>query len=518
MGQPEVSVGYQSPMSATGSRRARRSFKFARAAVACVCVAGVVYLSDGSLGDGTHVDHAADVGRRLNGWTGDAHRRLSGLTIQAPSAAECMTVENTAGSLIGQICLTLFMFLGLAIVCDDFFMPALEKISEVLDLTPDVAGATFLAAGSSAPELFTSLGDTFGPGTSIGLGTIIGSAMFNILVIVALAAAVAGGENLIIDWRPVARDVTCYVGSVFMMWGFFADSEIHAWEAAIMVASYLCYIVLMKFNPKLMDWMDRKCTCMKKVVPVVPDEAEAAAVAAAASSVIKTEIANVDGTPLEESADGAVSKADPAGEGAGEADGDDDGSRFDMPDGLQDRVLWFFSLPFLVLFTFTIPDCGAPKYAKYYVMSFAMSIIWIGVLCFVMVDSASLWGCMLRVPPVAMGIIVLSVGTSVPDAIGSMVAARQGEADMAIANAVGSNIFDILLGLGFPWLLKSLITGEVVGVDNKGAAESVTILLITVGLFIGVLIAQGWKMTKIVGVALFFLYLVYVIYNIIIIA
>lgn len=49
-----------------------------------------------------------------------------------------------------------------------------------------------MAAGSSAPELFTSVADTFGPQNAIGIGTIVGSAMFNILVIVALSAALAG--------------------------------------------------------------------------------------------------------------------------------------------------------------------------------------------------------------------------------------------------------------------------------------------------------------------------------------
>ena len=50
-----------------------------------------------------------------------------------------------------------YMFWGLAIVCDDYFVSSLEDISEALNLSSDVAGATFMAAGSSAPELFTSL-------------------------------------------------------------------------------------------------------------------------------------------------------------------------------------------------------------------------------------------------------------------------------------------------------------------------------------------------------------------------
>ena len=51
-----------------------------------------------------------------------------------------------------------------------------------------------------------------------------------------------------------------------------------------------------------------------------------------------------------------------------------------------------------------------------------------------------------------MGTLVLAAGTSVPDALASVSVARAGQGDMAVANAVGSNIFDIWLGLGLPWL------------------------------------------------------------------
>ena len=52
--------------------------------------------------------------------------------------------------------------------------------------------------------------DTFaGESEGFGMGTIVGSAMFNILVIVALSAA-ATTEVLTIDWRPVCRDCGFY--------------------------------------------------------------------------------------------------------------------------------------------------------------------------------------------------------------------------------------------------------------------------------------------------------------------
>ena len=76
-------------------------------------------------------------------------RRLAG------GGCTSFTENQNIGHAFGWLFATLYLFLGLAIVCDDWFVPSLEKISEELSLSPDVAGATFLAAGSSAPELFT---------------------------------------------------------------------------------------------------------------------------------------------------------------------------------------------------------------------------------------------------------------------------------------------------------------------------------------------------------------------------
>lgn len=76
---------------------------------------------------------------------------------------------------------------------------------------------------------------------------------------------------------------------------------------------------------------------------------------------------------------------------------------------------------------------------------------------------------LISAPPTLLS--VLAVGTSVPDAMGSMAVAANGEADMAIANAVGSNVFDILLGLGVPWMLNGAIEGATT-VDKCGIEVS----------------------------------------------
>ena len=44
------------------------------------------------------------------------------------------------GGLVLHILIACYMFIGLAIVCDEYFVPALERMSDVLGLSPDVAG------------------------------------------------------------------------------------------------------------------------------------------------------------------------------------------------------------------------------------------------------------------------------------------------------------------------------------------------------------------------------------------
>lgn len=198
------------------------------------------------------------------------------------ASAYCDGAVDSGGKMVGYILLVVYCFLGLAIVCDEFFQTSLEIISEVLGLTPDVAGATFLAAGSSAPELFTSLADAFGNANSTGTGTIVGSAMFNILVIVALSAAVAGagGGSIQIDWRPVCRDILFYSYSIGILALVFLDSEVQWWEGLIMFLSYIVYIIFMKYNTRILSH------CQAPKIGITDDQQPAGADVAAAVAAV----------------------------------------------------------------------------------------------------------------------------------------------------------------------------------------------------------------------------------------
>ncbi|KAJ8317446.1 hypothetical protein KUTeg_005350 [Tegillarca granosa] len=65
-------------------------------------------------------------------------------------------------------------------------------IFSVLHIQSDVAGATFMAAGSSAPELATAVIAVFIAKDDIGLGTVVGSAVYNVMFVISVCALAAG--------------------------------------------------------------------------------------------------------------------------------------------------------------------------------------------------------------------------------------------------------------------------------------------------------------------------------------
>lgn len=56
-----------------------------------------------------------------------------------------------------------------------------------------------------------------------------------------------------------------------------------------------------------------------------------------------------------------------------------------------------------------------------------------------------------------MGLTILAVGSSIEEIFSAIVMTRRGHPEMAIAGSIGSNVFDILMGLGIPWLFRNLM-------------------------------------------------------------
>ncbi|CAM9452388.1 unnamed protein product, partial [Heterosigma akashiwo] len=72
------------------------------------------------------------------------------------------------------------IFITMSMICDEYFVAALEEMIKQYNISADVAGTVLMAAGTSIPELFAALvGLFFSDSSDAGLGTVVGSVVFN---------------------------------------------------------------------------------------------------------------------------------------------------------------------------------------------------------------------------------------------------------------------------------------------------------------------------------------------------
>ena len=173
--------------------------------------------------------------------------------------------EKRMGAVLLHILGVIYMFVALALVCDEFFVPSLEVITEKLNIPNDVAGATFMAAGGSAPEFFTSLVGVFFARNSIGFGTIVGSAVFNILFVIGMCGIFAR-RVLLLTWWPFFRDSTFYSIALAFLIGFFQDGSIDWYESLVLLLMYISYAAFMPFNSQAEKVLRKFVDSIKKVI------------------------------------------------------------------------------------------------------------------------------------------------------------------------------------------------------------------------------------------------------------
>ena len=131
-------------------------------------------------------------------------------------------------------------------------------------------------------------------------------------------------------------------------------------------------------------------------------------------------------------------------------------------------------------------------------------IIWGGNL---VVDSASAIALQLGVSEIVIGLTVASIGTSLPEFVTSIVAIKKGKTEIGIGNAIGSNIFNVLLILGTVSTIKPLVISTVAICD-------VMFMVFTVALFIFLTVKEK-ELNKKIGILLIMMYIVYLTITII---
>ncbi|KAG0432913.1 hypothetical protein HPB47_020403 [Ixodes persulcatus] len=179
------------------------------------------------------------------------------------------------------------------------------------------------------------------------------------------------------------------------------------------------------------------------------------------------------------------------------------------PDNWRERVNYVVLAPIIFPLWLTLPDVRRPEKVKFVAGSFLGSITWIAIFSYLMVWWATVVGETLGIPTEVMGLTFLAAGTSIPDLITSVLVARKGLGDMAVSSSVGSNIFDVAVGLPLPWFLSCMIYGPV-KVSSTGMACSIFILFVMLIFVIVTIAVFKWRMNVGLAMVMFFLYFVFI--------
>ena len=299
----------------------------------------------------------------------------------------------------------------LSIVCDRYFVVSLDEIAKKWKLRDDVSWATLMAVWSSAPELFTSLIALFSwAKVGLGAGTIIWSAIFNILIIIWGSALFL---KAVLDKKILLRDSLFYALSILLIFLSFWDGQVTLVESVLFLAAYLFYILY------LIYFWNKRSSHIDELVHVVEHEVE------------------------------------------------------DLEETLEKKSVVFQRIDTLI-------ESSFPKKNSAYVSVFFISLWWIILLSWLLVESGVVLAQSLWIPEVIIWLTILAAWTSVPDLISSIIVAKQGRGDMAVTNALGSEIFFICFFLWFSRFIYPLIHGSV--------PISTAWLWISVSLLFGILI------------------------------
>lgn len=143
--------------------------------------------------------------------------------------------------------ISLFIILGLAglVLGGNLFVESACEIALSLGISETVVGLTIVAAGTSLPELATSVVAARKGSSAIAIGNVVGSNIFNIFFVMGMCATIAPMKVGNISYI----DLALMLVSMLMLWGFsFSKRKIERWEGALLVIVYLIYLSYLVYN------------------------------------------------------------------------------------------------------------------------------------------------------------------------------------------------------------------------------------------------------------------------------
>ncbi len=287
----------------------------------------------------------------------------------------------------------------------DFFVDGSSSVARLLGIPGFVIGLTVVAMGTSAPEAAVSITAGISGSNEIAISNIVGSNMFNLLVVAGLSAVIKPYK---IEKTMLNRDFPVNVGtSLVLLLMLIFGLTLSRFDGIILLVAFILYIgfVLYKAFKNRESNLDTEVKTMSPVLSVIAIIGGLAAVIFGGDLVVDNAVA------------------------------------------IAEALNWSETF---------------------------------------------------------IGLTIIAIGTSLPELVTSVVAARKGESGLALGNVIGSNLFNILFVLGMS------VTISPIAVDSSMIINAVILFVVTLVIYICSVIKKG--MGRIVGGTCVASYIAYTLY------
>lgn len=306
--------------------------------------------------------------------------------------------------------LTLILFvvgLVLLMLGARFLVDGASALAGAAGISPLIIGLTVVSLGTSAPELAVTVRASWAGEAGVGVGNVVGSSVFNVLVVLGLSALIA---PLIVSKQLLKRDGSVMVSAGILLLVLALDHQLGRLDGLLLILLLIVYTVYL----------------------------------------IRRGRSEESPGDVEEAATGP----------------------------------WLLQLGRVVL---------------------GLVLLVVGARW--LVNGAVDLAVMVGLSPVVIGLTVVAVGTSLPEVAASLQATLRGERDLAIGNAVGSNIFNVLAVLG----LAALVSPGGIPVPRSASAFDIPVV-IAVGFAALLSFATGYQISRWEGALFLGSYAAYTLY------
>ncbi|WP_445475845.1 calcium/sodium antiporter [Methanococcoides methylutens] len=337
--------------------------------------------------------------------------------------------------------IVLLIGLILLVKGSDHFVSSASAIAKRFGVSEFIIGLTLVAVGTSIPELASSIAASLSQSSGIVIGNVVGSNIANIALIVGCAAIIAVVKT---ESDMLKRDgyIMLFASTLFLLLAF--DLQISRVEAVILVLFYVAYVFFL-FEDK--SKYENKSYFREFIRYFVKFK-----YVGSMNQRIRTGVSNHKSSKSQE---GQENKKELT--------------------GIYKDLLILAISGIAVIFG-----------AKYFV------------------DEAIFFAHLFQVPDTFIGVTLVAVGTSLPELMVTISAARKGYGNIAIGNVIGSNITNIFLVLG--------ISAFVFPLEITGLSIMFTIpFMIMISVVLLWFINTHWEIRRIEGIALLLLYLIFLI-------